>query len=186
MNHPTMNLFLLLVASSLLLAPPTHQGPVRLPMRTTPLLQATGDCVTYKDLITKSMMTISLSYLADNPRGEDSPIKLSQVVPFTASRLFDVFYKGKASAVEFEKCLMTFIHAQYLNDVRVDRVQFRKNLYKAAKVGSMELGREIMSELVLMIVGDYTDSTKDWRLHRCLPSAAREAAQMAVTIEFAR
>ncbi len=170
----------------LLLAGLAVATPVHLPMREIARPDPSVECVPYDELITSAVMTSAVSYLADNPRGEDAPISRADVEPFTPTELFRVFYRGKASAVEFKKSLLAFVKAKYLRDGKVDRVQFRANVYKAARAGSLELSREIMAHLLLMIVSDYTDQTWYWKKFRCVPRHGRKAAEMAVTIELAR
>jgi len=159
--------------------------PLDLPLRSI-VQNVDESCIPYDQLITDAIMTTSVSYLADNPRGEDPPINRKDVEPFTPSKLFEIFYKGKASAVEFKKSVVSFTHAKFLNLTKVDRVQFRKNLYKASRAGSFELGREIMSELLLMIVNDYSENSPSWKESRCLPKKSRADAEIGITIEFAR
>lgn len=141
----------------------------------------------YDDLITEAIMTSAVSYLSDNPRGENSPISRRQIEPFTPTKLFEVFYKGKdASSVEFEKSLRAFRNSKYLNDTLVDRVQFRKNLYKTARAGSWELSRSIMAHLLLMVVSDYADNTWYWQKYRCVSLNRTAGVKMAITIELSR
>ena len=172
------------VLSIILLA---HSKPIELQFSGNNKIFENLSFMTYDDLISESIMTSAVSYLSDNPRGEDSPISSHQVQPFTPTKLFEVFYKGKnASSVEFEKSLRTFRNSKYLNDTKVDRVQFRKNLYKTARAGSWELSRSIMAHLLLMVISDYADNTWYWQNYRYVPLNRTIGAKMAITIELSR
>ena len=142
------------------------------------------DCIAYDKLLRQSVMTSTLSYLADNSFEVPDDVTSAS----SPARLFDVVYGGAASSIDFVRTIvgLTYVSGR----VTSSRAKLREHLYLLASSESYGRARTRLGELLLTSLDDVVTRAGDgdelWRKLRCLPEAQREEADLAIGIELSR
>ena len=143
-------------------------------------------CTPIKELLTEWIVTISLSYLADNSQNNKSSLNMQLVVPYTPSGLFAAYYGKKASAWEFHSAILDIAYATYDVPSKGFRIRERKQLYTLAKAGSSKIARKIMGSILSDIIEEYIGEADIWQQAHCISNNYINEIRKATFVEFAR
>ena len=143
-------------------------------------------CTPFRKLLTESIITQSISYLADNPKNNKPPLNVQTVQPYTPSGLFQAYYGKNASAWEFQSAILDIVYASYETPPKGKRIQMRKKMYKLAKAGSGKTARKVMGVILSDVITELSEDPELWKRNRCIAQDDVDSIRGAISVEFAR
>jgi len=131
-----------------------------------------GNCTSFRDVLSRTIVRHSASYFADNPRANGTVIDPNEVRPLTPAGLFKAFYGDRATPQNFKNAILRMYYSDPgrsgTSGKASDLIVLRGNIKTFALASSYDLARERFGLLLYRGVTDLAKNSSAWLNTRCL------------------